>query len=232
MTRGTTPATPRGARARAGVLALAVTALAGWAVWDSVPVFRADQVGTRVRTDVQRWGDGAAPWTLEQWQGAKGAVEQAIAWTPNDASLHELLSALYALRGTREWGDGNPATSPGVALYRQALNHQERALQLRPLNAMAWAQMALLHYAVGEDANAMWAAWRQAHKLGPNEADVRFQLTEVARQGWWAVPADVRQAVDGWAPGSAAKLDAELASATAAASAVVPGAEAAPSASR
>lgn len=190
------------------VFAVAVGATA-WVLSVAVPIIRSDWLSTQARQDVERWASGKRPWTMAQWEQARSDLETASAISPDDAVLHELIATLYMVRGNAEWGDGSE-TSPGVAHYRTAMQHQLKAIELRPRFPSTWANMALMHYAVASSTEETFKAWNTALQYGPNETEVKLVLLTVAKLAWPAAPDEVRTWVETVEPGATATLDKEF----------------------
>jgi hypothetical protein len=73
---------------------------------------------------------------------------------------------------------------------------------------MAWANLALMQYAINDTPQALLASWREAARLGPREAAVTETLTYVATQIWPIAPDDLRAWVEERRPGTTERLEA------------------------
>jgi tetratricopeptide (TPR) repeat protein len=166
----------------------------------------ADWTSSLARQDLVKWSAGQAPYTPEQWEKTRLALENALASTPRDATLHDALAQLHALQGRTLWTSGAP-DSPEVAAYNQALRHQAASIDVRPAHGMAWANLALFHYAVNSTQEDLLKAWREAARLAPHEDQVEATLVYVATQVWPVAPNDLRQWVEARRPGLSAQLD-------------------------
>lgn len=172
----------------------------------------ADWSSGMTRHALSKWATGQATFTNEQWEQALQDLTRAVALTPNDATLHDALAQLQALRGRSIWTTGEP-DSPEVAAYQQAREHQETSIKLRPTHAMAWANLALMCLAVNTSPETLYRAWREAARLGPKEIDVENTLVTIAADTWVLAPTDVKQWVETRRPGFAAKMTSSAAQA-------------------
>lgn len=194
-----------------GLLAGTLCVVAICVVQQASVLMVADWTASLARQDIVKWSSRKADYTPEQWESARRALEKASARIPQDATLHDALAQLHSVRGQQLWTTGR-ADSPEVAAYTAAIVHQKASLQVRPTHAMAWANLALMQYAVYEQTDTLFASWREAARLGPREDDVIETLVYVATEMWSEVPDDVRAWIELRRPGLPAKLDAQLAS--------------------
>ncbi|WP_310462460.1 hypothetical protein [Sphaerotilus sp.] len=188
-----------------GLLAAVLCTTAAVVTQQAGVLMSADWSSGMTRHALSKWATGQTTYTNEQWEQARQDLTRAVALTPNDATLHDALAQLQAIRGRSIWTIGGP-NSPEVAAYREALAHQETSIRLRPTHAMAWANLALMHMAVNTSPEALYQAWREAARLGPKEIDVENTLVILAANTWVSAPADVRQWVETRRPGFAAEM--------------------------
>jgi tetratricopeptide (TPR) repeat protein len=174
-------------------------------VQQAATLMTADWASSLARQDLVKWSSGQAPYTPEQWEQARQALESTLVLTPRDATLHDALAQLHALQGRTLWTSGAP-DSPEVAAYREALRHQEVSIGMRPTHGMSWANLALFHYAINGQPDDLLKAWREAARLAPREETVENTLVDVASQIWPIAPEDVRQWVEMRRPGLSIKL--------------------------
>lgn len=189
-----------------GVLAGVLLAGAAGVVHLGAPIMAADWTSFMVRRDVSRWASGKVTFSDAQWERARLDLERAVSLTPNDATLHDALAQLQALKGHSLWTSGD-AGSPEIDAYLQAHDHQEASIAQRPTHAMAWANLALIRLAVNSSPDELYQPWREAARLGPKEIDVENALVAIATDTWSIAPADVRQWVEARRPGLSEKLD-------------------------
>ena len=175
-------------------------------VQQAAVLMAADWTSSVTRHDVSKWAAGKMTHTPEQWEQARQSLQDAIALTPRDATLHDALAQLHGIRGRELWTTG-AADSPEVAAYREALAHQEASIRLRPTHAMAWTNLALMQYAVNETPEVLFKSWREAARLGPREGEVTETLVYIASQVWPFAPDDIREWVETRKPGLSVKLD-------------------------
>jgi cytochrome c-type biogenesis protein CcmH/NrfG len=120
--------------------------------------------------------------------------------------LHDALAQLYSVQGRQLWTTG-AANSPEVQAYLTAMAHQQTSLRLRPTHAMAWANLALIQYAVNDTPEALLRSWNEAARLGPRESEVIETLAYVAAEVWPLVTEEMRQWIELHKPGLVASLD-------------------------
>lgn len=190
-----------------GLLAGTLCLVAGCVLQQAAVLIAADWSSSVARQDLNRWATGKVSHTPEQWEAARQALQTAVARTPRDATLHDALAQLYSLQGRELWTTGM-ADSPEVVAYRAAMVHQQTSISLRPTHAMAWANLALIQYAVNDTPEALISSWREAARLGPRETEVTETLVYVASQVWPVVTDDIRAWVETRKPGLPAHLDA------------------------
>jgi tetratricopeptide (TPR) repeat protein len=193
-----------------GLLAGTLCVMAACVVQQASVLMVADWTASLARQDIVKWSSKKADHTPEQWENARRALEAASARLPQDATLHDALAQLHSLRGQQLWTTG-AVDSPEVAAYAAAIVHQKTSLRVRPTHAMAWANLALMQYAVYEETDTLFASWREAARLGPREDDVIETLVYVATEMWSVAPDDVRAWVEVRRPGLSAQLDAKQA---------------------
>ena len=188
-----------------GLLAGTLCVVTACVVQQASVLMTADWASSLARQDLVKWSADQAPYTPEQWEQARLALEQAVTLTPRDATLHDALAQLHGLQGRALWTSGAP-DSPEVAAYRRALQHQEQSIRLRPTHAMAWANLTLFQYAVNGTPDELFKSWREAARLGPREEAVENTLVYVASQVWPMAPDDVQQWVEARRPRLSLKL--------------------------
>ena len=150
-------------------------------------------------------------WASQEQSTGVGQVGQAVTQMDqttqqNAALVEESAAAADSLQGQALWTLGE-AGSPEVEAYGIALKHQLESIKLRPTHAQAWANLSLLHYAVNDPADTLFAAWREAARLGPKEEDVENTLVRVAGDTWSIAPADVRAWVEERRPGFTKQME-------------------------
>lgn len=162
-------------------LLLVVLAVGGWACWQGQRLLRADLLSQGARWSVTQWAStGKAPASQADFDRAEAALTAALAITPDDPSLHELLGDLAGVAGRRDWAD--EAARPRH--YAAAVAHYQRALALRPRDPQTWASLATAYQGLGDTGPLLHQAWAQALKLGPNEGAVQPMLLETALATW------------------------------------------------
>lgn len=187
-------------------LAGTLCVVAACVVQQASVLMAADWSSSTARHALGKWATESAPYTPEQWETARQELQDAADHTPRDATLHDALAQLYSVQGQQLWTTG-AEDSPELTAYRTALAHQQTSLRLRPTHAMAWANLALIQYAVNDTPEALLKSWNEAARLGPREAEVTETLVYVATQVWPLATDEMRQWVELRKPGLAATLD-------------------------
>lgn len=170
------------------VLAGLATLVAAWGLWTGARHLQADLLSLEARQNIERWQAGKGSWQLTEWLQARRNLEAALAFTPDNASLHESLALLHMLAGRQVWAI-EAARRP---LYAEARAALQRALVLRPTQGLSWARLAHSEYALAPCVPAQWAAWRQALYHAPHEPGVQIMLAELGLACDAAEPPDVR----------------------------------------
>jgi tetratricopeptide (TPR) repeat protein len=167
---------------------LAAAAMLGWSVLHGVPLMTSDLASQGARQKVDAWARKGQGWTVEEWQQARSDLLGALATAPGDPVLHVTLAQLYVTQGLVAWADDEQRQ----AYFAEALEHQQRALQLRPTDGFTWAQVALSSFALGQPVESLHVAWGQALRWAPREASIQRTLLDITLAQWDQVPADMR----------------------------------------
>jgi tetratricopeptide (TPR) repeat protein len=188
------------------LLAGTLCVVAACVVQQAAVLTSADWTSSMARHALSKWATGSVSYTPEQWESAREALQDAVEHTPRDATLHDALAQLYSVQGRQLWTTG-AANSPEVQAYLTAMAHQQTSLRLRPTHAMAWANLALIQYAVNDTPEALLRSWNEAARLGPRESEVIETLAYVAAEVWPLVTEEMRQWIELHKPGLVASLD-------------------------
>ena len=160
------------------LLAVSLCAVAASVVQQSAVLMASDWLATSSRYEVARWAELGKEFDEAQWEHARQQLERALALTPEDAALHDSMSQLHAVKAQSLWNANGGMESPEVtAAYRDAVASLEKSVAIRPTNALAWSNLALMRYTVGSDADTLFTTWEQAARLGPREQPVENILT-------------------------------------------------------
>ena len=174
-------------------LSLAATVAAGlavtWAAFETWRVTGAQMAAGSAKHQVESWNTGAtAPDSAAHVQQVLDDLDHAARRTPDDPAIHEAMGDAYVAAGRLAAAD-----SPDKAAnWHKALAAYQAAVQLRPLDPQTFAAMAGVHDALQQQA-PMWAAWREALKLGPHEGYVQPILLDILFANWAHAPADAQQ---------------------------------------
>lgn len=188
------------------LLAGTLCVVAACVVQQAAVLMAADWSSSMARNELDKWATSKTPYTPAQRDQVRRALENAVALTPRDATLHDALAQLHSLEGRALWTTG-AADSPEVAAYQEAMRHQKASIAARPTHAMAWANLALFQYAVNDTPEALLTSWREAARLGPREAAVIETLVYIASQTWPLATDDMRSWIEARRPGLPARLD-------------------------
>jgi hypothetical protein len=175
------------------VLALALLAPAGWALWQASRSAVADAAATpavRLLRKLQMGQEARTPATLaEVHQG----LARALAATPEDATLHMRLGDLHAVSAAAAAASAPAAEGQARAqqAYQLAAASFEAAAQLRPQDPVARVRVADMQFALQQPLLG-WQHWRQARSLGPYEGGVLALALDHALADWPHAPADVQ----------------------------------------
>lgn len=157
------------------LLALTLCLVAACVVAQAAVLMAADWLATSSRYEVARWAELGKTFDEAEWEQARVQLDRAVALTPEDASLHDSVSQLHAVKAQSLWTTG-AADSPEMEAYRKAVNALERSVKIRPTNALSWANLTLMRYTVGTEADTLFATWQEAARLGPREQVVETLL--------------------------------------------------------
>ena len=188
-----------------GLLATTLCVMAACVVQQAGVLMAADWSSSVARHNLSRWAAGKEDFDDTRWQQAHDELIEAIALTPKDATLQDAMAQLYSLQGQAVWTTGAEG-SPEIEAYRNAMKYQQASIELRPTHAMAWANLALMHFAVNDTPEALCKAWREAARLGPREEDVENTLVMLAGETWSIAPEDVRAWVEARRPGFSERM--------------------------
>jgi len=152
-------------------------------------LFESDWMVLKARQQLRDWSRPAVPMQVPEWVQARNSTQQALALTPDNPTLHDLLAALYSLRARQSTAGSAFANG----LYEQAAQHQRAALALRPGHGWTWAGLAESLLAIQPSSTEGWQAWRTAQQKAPHEIQVIQALFFIAQRAGTQAPADVQQ---------------------------------------
>jgi len=159
------------------LLAVSLCAVAASVVQQSAVLMASDWLATSSRYEVARWAELGKEFDEAEWEHARQQLERALALTPEDAALHDSMSQLHAVKAQSLWNANGGTGSPEVTdAYRKAVASLEKSVEIRPTNALSWANLALMRYTVGTEAETLFATWEEAARLGPREQVVENVL--------------------------------------------------------
>lgn len=152
-------------------------------------LFETDWMVLKARQQLRDWSSAAYPMQVPEWVQARNSTQQALALTPDNPTLHDLLAALYTVRARQS----TLGSAFAKGLYEQAALHQRAALALRPGHGWTWAGLAESLLATQPSSTEGWHAWRTALQKAPHEILVTQTLFFVAQRAGAQAPADVQQ---------------------------------------
>lgn len=181
---------------------LVAAALLGTTAWHGVPLLVSDLQSQAARKNVDTWARQQSGWTEQSWQQARTALLNALALAPDDPVLHVTLAQLYITQGGLAWGDAVQRQ----AYFGEALDHQRRAVALRPTDGYTWSQVAISLYALDAPVAEVQQAWAQAVRYAPREAPVQRSLVDLTLGLGDRAPPDMRAwALQTWRDASPAQ---------------------------
>lgn len=154
-----------------------------WRVWHT------DWLVLQARLNMVKWGTGKAPMEVRDWVASRNRVQQALAESPTNPMLHDLMASLHLLRARQSLR----GSAYEASLYRQALSYQRASLALRPGHGWAWAGLAESLLALDASSQEGWQAWHKALQFAPHEVLVKSALYHAAKRAGPQAPANVRQ---------------------------------------
>jgi len=155
-----------------------------WAGSTAVDVIRADDLLREAGTEMQTWAAASTEPAIETWTSVHDEIQAAVRIRPNDASSHELLGILGAMRR-----EDPKRMEHGIA-------HLVRALELRPVSPYAWANLAEARYRRGDGGDSLELPLTRAAQLGPSEPGVQRVVAEYGLAVWRELSPTARADVD------------------------------------
>jgi hypothetical protein len=135
---------------------------------------------------------GAAP-TPAQWVAARDALAEARRLEPDNPLFVEETGRLYEKRVAR----ADPAQPVVHGFLVRALGEFRRSARMRPASPVAWTNVALVKFRLGELNAEFRAAIENAARLGPWEPGVQRTLADIGFAGWRDLSAPVRAVIAG-----------------------------------
>lgn len=171
------------------VIALALTVLfaavlaASWGV--------AELVVKQPRYLMQQWEQGKRDRTPADWQAAVEAMRLALRLNPDNPDYYFELGRLYEWRALEK-----PLWTEHAREYRaQAIGYYRKAVQQRPVWALAWIHLAMNKTMNRELDDEAKAALEHAATYGPWEYGVHRQIIWLGLATWNHLPASTQQKI-------------------------------------
>lgn len=183
-----------------GIFLLALAALCALAL----PRGLADLRAFEARMLFQSWESGRRQPSSEEWNLARGRLQEARELDPRQPNFLEDIARLDELRALSH--KGGDATE----YLRQALVLQRQAARLRPSSPYTWSNIALLKSRLAELDREFEGALRNAALLGPWEPDIQIKLADLGFRHWTALAPETRAALDANAARALHRQDAKL----------------------
>ena len=165
-----------------------------------LPAALADAHQIKLRWTISRWlnGEIAQP-TIVEIGAARNVLTDALKLTPDDPLIYENRAHLYFLSANKV------ASLPDLyqQFMLQARDDFRRAVALRPMSAVLWANIALadnqLALATPDHASdflpGMWDAFDRAQRYGEREPSVQRMLAAIGFGRWDELGADRQKAL-------------------------------------
>jgi len=182
-------------RIAASALAATVVVASAAALLVALPAGWADVQTIRYRWLVDKWSSGAMPPpTPQQWAEARHALANGLRTQPNNPATLENIAWLYATQAIH-FRQTLPQASQDFML--QAHSYYLAAARLRPMSAVAWANVALTahHMPNGAEETLMWQAFDKALAWGHREPTAQRPLAEIGFARWQNLSPERKQAL-------------------------------------
>jgi hypothetical protein len=170
------------------LIALAGTAVLGFAAYASARRGLADWTSMRDRHEIAAWAERHAYPPPARLQESVTSLIEALELTPQDPTLIEHLGVALELRAR--------ASRPGSDMRRLALaaslSYFRKAAALRPSSPYTWANILLAKYRLGQIDEEFARALRNALALGPWEPAVQLIAAEAALGTWDSLDSGLR----------------------------------------
>jgi hypothetical protein len=170
------------------LLTLVSIAALGWVSVVAWNMGRAELLMMEPRHQISQWQRGSAKLSEEQWRVAQTKLNQALQHTPGNPGLHEILGALYAIKGQEVRADG----AARRRYFSLAKFHQEQSVGLRATSSRAWASLAGSYAALGEPDAKIFNALSQAIHFGPHDPATQRLVFAVLISRWPDAPAALK----------------------------------------
>jgi hypothetical protein len=168
---------------------LLLVAVGATACWQALTLARGDLAGRAAQIEVSRWSAQEETATPAAWQQARAALDAAQRITPGDPRPQTYLGDLYVVAALSE----GATPEQQATAFRQAQAFYQRALALRPADALSWASLGLTQFGLGQTGAAYTAAWANALKLGPHDGSTQLVLAQLALMSWDAAPPNAQR---------------------------------------
>lgn len=170
------------------LIALASSAVLGYAAYVSAERGLADWNSMRARHDVTTWAERRTKPQPERLQEAIDSLIDALERTPNDPTLIEDLGTALQLRA----GASAPDSQMRRLAPAAALVYFRKAAALRPSSPYTWANILLAKYSLGQIDDEFFGAMRNALDLGPWEPAVQLIVADASLGVWDRLDANLR----------------------------------------
>lgn len=165
---------------------LVTAVVAGLLGWASLHAWRAARTADDLYWALQSlriWGV-PSQFTIKDWAEKRDRLEKAQAIEPDNPQIEEYLG----LFDMRRFDD--PERLPAAAL------HYVRAVELRPVSANTWANLAEARYLMGDTGPTFRRALESAASLAPSNPQVQNAVTLYGLAVFDEVGAETRKAID------------------------------------
>lgn len=176
------------------LVALSVVLASVLALSVALPAARSDLQTIKYRWLIDRWSSGAtAQPTPEQWAEARNALANGLRIEPGNPATLENLAWLYA---SRSQALRNTLPQASFDFMLQAHRYYVAAARLRPMSAVAWANVALsAHHLPSGDPALLWQAFDKALAWGHREPTAQRPLAEIGFARWDTLAPQRQQAL-------------------------------------
>ncbi len=146
-----------------------------WLIPNAVSVCLSDIYSLSAKNTIATY-DYRNTFDLNQWLEAKEQLKNALSIAPDDPNLLFSMGQVNAIRGYK--AKGNKLISN--AYYEEAALYYEKALKIRPQDALTWVNLVIALDAINDKSSRYNYALQQARILTKNEKNLADIVSDIA----------------------------------------------------